>query len=621
MGTIAFTLAIIVLLLILQLVILHRKLVPYLIKSQTEKQPEFKNFQQNAESLCQSGNLVSTHQKAFCSYSRKDTEYADVIGTFARGFGKEFVRDVTHLRGGQEWKPEVEKLIKESDDFILCLSKNAKKSKYVREELVFALNLQKKEFIKPFRWKKVSIPEEIKHINITYIPIIARKQKDGTEKFEISYSPRFEFIRELQFPIIIALLLFLLAFNIFAFLGIREIQKILFAEEINYEELDKQVPPIKVKELEPPILPNIEPPILPNNVSPDDEAKQLSPEKLKEVMPESSKTPNPTSVLNAKSALPKLTNPNPKSLSTSCLNSDSSPKDSNPVSITSFKVFSESDRKNGVPDDQDKIFEAGEQLYLTWMIVNDAKSIQIKPFIADLCPYDRPLGITPDKTTTYVLEAVGFDGRVEKKEITVKVKEKISQASNLQPQIKFEVRDLTENEIIDDVDSQDLGRICYKISNAKKANISPSIGEIAVDKSEKCIEMPMGKTGNVTFTLNVTTLDNNTITKEQSFEYYDKKKSNPKIYGNSIKKKGNSDFICYKVRNIRYLAIEIEYSPSAPNYYSTFKTIGAKVRPTDNQEYCTTYDSLSVKNIKFLYFGLNDLGWASKDLDEIKSPK
>ena len=68
------------------------------------------------------------------------------LSEFSR-FGIEVFRDKEGLKPGQEWRPVLEKELKEKDVFYLFWSVNAKQSPYVKWELDTALAYKGKGFI------------------------------------------------------------------------------------------------------------------------------------------------------------------------------------------------------------------------------------------------------------------------------------------------------------------------------------------------------------------------------------------------------------------------------------------------------------------------------------------
>jgi hypothetical protein len=112
-------------------------------------------------------DTVTAHRyrRIFASYSHLDQEVVRWFGTLVRAMGDEFVRDVTHLRAGQVWSPQLEALIRSADVFQLFWSSHSMVSPFVRQEWEFALALGRPEFVRPVYWepelprsKKLGLP-------------------------------------------------------------------------------------------------------------------------------------------------------------------------------------------------------------------------------------------------------------------------------------------------------------------------------------------------------------------------------------------------------------------------------------------------------------------------------
>jgi len=72
----------------------------------------------------------------FLSYSRRDKVQCDEIARALQEKGFNVWRDTKDIRGGNRWRAEIEKGIKDSDIFVILLSPNL--SEYAQEELEFA---------------------------------------------------------------------------------------------------------------------------------------------------------------------------------------------------------------------------------------------------------------------------------------------------------------------------------------------------------------------------------------------------------------------------------------------------------------------------------------------------
>ncbi|HEX6596038.1 MAG TPA: TIR domain-containing protein [Acidimicrobiales bacterium] len=93
------------------------------------------------------------YDRIFVSYSHKDVAVVERVKVGATALGHEVVLDRTHLRSGQEFGPELERLIAGADVFQLFWSRNSMASSYVRDEWTYALSLSRPSFIRPVYWE------------------------------------------------------------------------------------------------------------------------------------------------------------------------------------------------------------------------------------------------------------------------------------------------------------------------------------------------------------------------------------------------------------------------------------------------------------------------------------
>lgn len=99
------------------------------------------------------------YQAVFPSYSHRDQQIVERVERAYRALGMSYLRDVTTLRSGQQWRPELGRLIEQADLFQLFWSSAAATSEYVTEEWQTALRLisEKKKpetFIRPVYWEQ-----------------------------------------------------------------------------------------------------------------------------------------------------------------------------------------------------------------------------------------------------------------------------------------------------------------------------------------------------------------------------------------------------------------------------------------------------------------------------------
>jgi hypothetical protein len=102
---------------------------------------------------------VKPYDAIFPSYSHRDKQIVERFERVYRALGLEYLRDVTTLRSGQKWQPELGRLIEQADIFQLFWSSSAATSEYVTKEWQAALRLiQEKRkpetFIRPVYWEE-----------------------------------------------------------------------------------------------------------------------------------------------------------------------------------------------------------------------------------------------------------------------------------------------------------------------------------------------------------------------------------------------------------------------------------------------------------------------------------
>lgn len=93
------------------------------------------------------------YDRVFVSYSHDDHAVVERVGAGIRTLGHEVVLDRTHLRSGQDWSAELERLIHGANVFQLFWSRNSMQSEYVRREWTYALSLARPGFVRPVYWE------------------------------------------------------------------------------------------------------------------------------------------------------------------------------------------------------------------------------------------------------------------------------------------------------------------------------------------------------------------------------------------------------------------------------------------------------------------------------------
>jgi serine/threonine protein kinase/TPR repeat protein len=99
------------------------------------------------------------YRRIFASYSRRDKLIVDHFEGIVAAFGDRYLRDVHHLRTGEEWSPGLQRMICEADIFQLFWSSNSMRSPHVRQEWEFALSLGRSNFVRPTYWQE-PFPED-----------------------------------------------------------------------------------------------------------------------------------------------------------------------------------------------------------------------------------------------------------------------------------------------------------------------------------------------------------------------------------------------------------------------------------------------------------------------------
>ncbi len=113
-------------------------------------------------------------EHVFISYSREDTEYVALLVEELRENSHDVWLDTSDISGGTNWAEEIEKAISSSYALIVIVSKDSKKSEWVKKEIELAKKANKKFPIIPVLIDKSTLPR-----------ILARNQTiDFTRMFE-----------------------------------------------------------------------------------------------------------------------------------------------------------------------------------------------------------------------------------------------------------------------------------------------------------------------------------------------------------------------------------------------------------------------------------------------------
>ena len=113
--------------------------------------------------------------QVFISYSRLDIEFVEQLVADLRASGFNVWYDLSGLEGGTQWGSEIQKAIENSQFFILVLSPNSLKSKWVQREFLFAENCNIK--VIPLQYQPCPLPMWL--MDLQLIDMQGRNYKSG----------------------------------------------------------------------------------------------------------------------------------------------------------------------------------------------------------------------------------------------------------------------------------------------------------------------------------------------------------------------------------------------------------------------------------------------------------
>jgi uncharacterized protein YegL len=99
------------------------------------------------------------YRHIFASYSHHDTVVVNQVVRLASLLGDSYLRDVTHLRSGEDWDGRLLSMIERADVFQLFWSRHAMRSAAVRREWEHACSLNRSHFVRPTYWE-TPFPED-----------------------------------------------------------------------------------------------------------------------------------------------------------------------------------------------------------------------------------------------------------------------------------------------------------------------------------------------------------------------------------------------------------------------------------------------------------------------------
>lgn len=125
--------------------------------------------------------VPSLYSKIYTIYSREDREIVENYRLAQEAVGNDVFVDTYSIRAGENWQAALAKAIDEADIVQLFWSENAAKSEYVLNEIQYALQIGKD--IRPVYWQQplARIPEEIAHLNFSYVPLATEKLAPNKE--------------------------------------------------------------------------------------------------------------------------------------------------------------------------------------------------------------------------------------------------------------------------------------------------------------------------------------------------------------------------------------------------------------------------------------------------------
>jgi hypothetical protein len=111
--------------------------------------------------------------QVFISYSRKDLSFVEQLVRDLKNAGLDVWYDISNLRGGSQWRVEIENAIKNSQFVIVVLSPDSIASEWVEREFLFASNLKRK--IIPLMCRSCELP--MNYLNLHCINVQRGKYK------------------------------------------------------------------------------------------------------------------------------------------------------------------------------------------------------------------------------------------------------------------------------------------------------------------------------------------------------------------------------------------------------------------------------------------------------------
>lgn len=119
---------------------------------------------------------VSTFGAIFASYSHHDKALVEAMETAAKAMGMKYLRDVTTLRIGEQWSPQLLEMIESADRFQLFWSNASRRSAFVEQEWRHAWLVRENkgaDFILPLYWEDPmpEAPEPLSELHFGMLPV------------------------------------------------------------------------------------------------------------------------------------------------------------------------------------------------------------------------------------------------------------------------------------------------------------------------------------------------------------------------------------------------------------------------------------------------------------------
>lgn len=450
----------------------------------------------------------------FASHSSEDRPIVRHFWQALRLTDATLIRDSTHVMPGDDAWNQIFRLIRRSKGFFLFWSPNALGNANVEREWKYALSLKRNRFVRVVCWDNASrlkIPDELSRFSYEFFEFNQLRSVTPDPWQTLRTSP----------SVGVVLLIVSIALTVAAatFLVSKRIERSLKAPE-------RAVPSRRTSQ-----------PEQPHGTAPPSEQ---SPARL-ENTPSRSKS-------RVVGIAPLAGN------------------SGNPLAQITYFRIQIAQAQHRMTFEAERSYEAGTEFRLVWGVRN-SNSVTITPHVIPILPDEGEMGIVviPEKTTTYILEAIGADKLAVQQKLTIKVleRERPKPATVGPPRIILEARTLTEQDLIENqqnnLNDPPYGKLCYQVINVTRATIFPGIGEVAPNSTERCIFQYSYLVKNSVFRLDATTANNRLVSRETSFRMNVPEPEVDRFDARELSRtqSGARFEVCYKTSNVRYLVIKV----------------------------------------------------------------